>query len=282
MPDRFVIPSPKLGPFVLGPDAQHQPGVPRGTVTKAEWRSTIFPGTLRDYYVYVPAQYTSKSPVNVMVFQDGWAYANEEGDARAPIVFDNLIHQGRMPVTIGLFINPGAESGAYTQDPRTHFEKYASSQRAEEYDVLSDRYARFLLEEILPAVGERYRLTQEASGRAICGASSGGICAWTVAWERPKAFSKVLSHVGSFADIRGGHVYPTLIRKTPRKPIRVFLQAGSNDLDCNWGNWSLANLEMAAALNFAGYDYRLDYGDGEHGYKDGGATLPEALTWLWR
>lgn len=282
MPDRFVIPSPKPGPFVLGPDAQRQPGVPRGTVTKAEWRSAMYHGTVRDYYVYVPAQYTPSSPANVMIFQDGWSYANEEGDAPAPIVFDNLIHQRRMPVTIGLFINPGVESAAYTQDQRPLYEKYPGSQRSAEYDVLSDRYARFLLEEMLPAVGERYRLTQEANGRAICGASSGGICAWTVAWERPDAFSKVLSHVGSFADVHGGHVYPTLIRKTPRKPIRVFIQAGSNDADCVWGSWQLANLEMAAALNFAGYDYRLDYGDGAHDYKHGGASLPEALTWLWR
>jgi len=276
MPDKFVIPSPRCGPFVLGPDSQRQPGIPQGTVTKAEWRSTIFPGTLRDYYVYVPAQYISNSPANVMIFQDGWSYANEAGDVRAPIVFDNLIHQRRMPVTIGVFVNPGTVPGT----PPTP--GHDGSQRSIEYDTLSNQYARLLLEEILPAVGEQYRLTQEPGGRAICGASSGGICSWTVAWERPDAFSKVLSHVGSFADIRGGHVYPTLIRKTPRKPIRVFLQAGSNDLDRDWGNWTLANLKMAAALHFAGYDYRLDYGDGAHDYKHGGAILPEALAWLWR
>ena len=274
MPDRFVIPRPKSGPFVLGPEAQRQPGVPRGTVTKAEWRSTIFPGTLRDYYVYVPAQYTPDSPANVMVFQDGWSYADEEGGVRVPIVFDNLIHQGRMPTTIGIFITSG-------QVPGVECKVHDDSQRSIEYDTLSDRYARFLVEEILPVVGGQYRLTQSAAGRAICGVSSGGICSWTVAWERPDVFSKVLSHVGSFANIRGGHVYPALIRKTPRKPIRVFLQAGSNDLDCNWGNWPLANLEMAAALNFAGYDYRLDYGDGEHNLEHGAAILPESLVWLW-
>ena len=275
MPDKFVIPSPRCGPFALGPDSQRQPGVPQGTVTKAEWRSTIFPGTLRDYYVYVPVQYTSSTPANVMIFQDGWSYANEAGEVRAPIVFDNLIHQRRMPVTIGVFINPG-------YFPPVATGKEPVGNRSFEYDTLGSQYARFLLEEILPAVGEQYRLTQAPGGRAICGASSGGICSWTVAWERPDAFSKVLSHVGSFADIRGGHVYPTLIRKTPRKPIRVFLQAGSSDLDRDWGNWTLANLEMAAALNFAGYDYRLDYGDGAHDCAHGGAILPESLTWLWR
>lgn len=275
MSERFHIPNPRCGPFVLGTDSQRQSGVPQGTVFRAEWQSTIFPGTFRDYCVYVPAQYAPDSPANVMIFQDGLSYVDEDGDVRAPVVFDNLIHRRRMPVTIGIFINPGQVPGVDT-------EGHDGSQRSIEYDTLSDRYARFLLEEILPAVGERYRLTQEAGGRAICGGSSGGICAWTVAWERPDAFSKVLSLVGSFADIRGGHVYPTLIRKTPRKPIRVFLQAGANDLDCGWGNWSLANLEMAAALNFAGYDYRLDYGDGEHDRKHGGAILPESLVWLWR
>jgi enterochelin esterase family protein len=178
-------------------------------------------------------------------------------------------------VTIGIFINPG-------YFPPVAAGKDPVSNRSFEYDTLSNQYVRFLLEEMLPVVGEQYRLTQEASGRAICGASSGGICSWTVAWERPDAFSKVLSHVGSFADIRGGHVYPCLIRKTPKKPIRMFLQAGSNDLDCGWGSWPLANLEMASALNFAGYDYRLEYGDGPHNCKHAGAILPESLAWLWR
>jgi len=181
-----------------------------------------------------------------------------------------------MPVTIGIFVNPGTVPGA----PPTP--GHDGSQRSIEYDTLSDQYARFLLEEILPAVNQTHRLTSSPEGRAICGISSGGICAWTVAWERPDAFGKVLSHVGSFANIRGGHVYPTLIRNTPRKLIRVFLQAGSNDLDVGWGHWPLANLEMASALNFAGYNYRLEYDDGEHNGRHGGAILPESLVWLWQ
>ena len=275
MPEQFVIPSPIPGPYAPGPDARRQPGVPQGTVTKAEWRSTIFPGTVRDYYVYVPAQYQAETPASVMVFQDGAGYVSETGPARASMVFDNLIHQRRMPVTVGVFIDPG-------RFPPVAEGKEPVSNRSFEYDTLSDQYARFLLDEMLPAVGERYRLTQDPDKRAICGSSSGGICSWNVAWERPDAFRKVLSHVGSFADIRGGHVYPTRIRKTPPKPIRVFLQAGSHDLDVGWGNWTLANLEMAAALNFAGYDYRLEYGDGAHSIEHGGAILPESLTWLWR
>jgi enterochelin esterase-like enzyme len=275
MPDRFVIPVPARGSFSPGPDSHRQQGVPQGTVTQSEWRSEIFPGTMRALRVYVPAQYTADKPANVMVFQDGGFYADENGAERVPSVFDNLIHQGRLPVTIGIFVDPG------------HFPPSASgkepvSNRSFEYDSLGDQYTRFLLEEILPAVGQQYRLTQDAGGRAICGSSSGGICAWTVAWERPDVFSKVLSHVGSFTDIRGGHVYPSLIRKTPRKPIRVYLQAGSNDLDRDAGDWALANLQMASALNFAGYDFRLDYGDGGHEHNHAGAVFPDALAWLWR
>ena len=275
MPEPFIIPTPTPGPFVLGPDSQRQPGVPRGVVTQHVWRSEIFPGTVRDYWVYVPAQYTGEQPAQVMVFQDGGAYVNEEGEFRVPVVFDNLIARGTLPVTVGLFINPG-------YFPAVAEGKEPISNRSFEYDTLSDQYARFLLEEMLPAVGAQYRLTEHPDERAICGISSGGICSWTVAWERPDAFRKVLSHVGSFADIRGGHDVPSRVRNTPPKPIRVFLQAGSTDLDVPWGHWPLANLTMAAALNFMEYDYRLAFGDGAHNGQHGGAILPASLEWLWR
>ena len=176
---------------------------------------------------------------------------------------------------VGVFINlgtvPAADPG---QRPRAN--------RSFEYDTLSDQYARFLEKEILPEVGKELRLRQDAAGRAICGISSGGICAFTAAWERPDLFSKVLSHVGSFTNIRGGDVYPGLVRKTPRKPIRVFLQDGSGDLDNQFGSWPLANQQMAAALKYAKYDYRFEYGDGGHNGKHGGAILPDSLRWLWR
>lgn len=277
MPERFIIPTPKTGPFALGPDSLRQEGVPIGTVSTAKkWRSAIFPGTVRDYWVYVPAQYDAAKPAAVMVFQDGQGYAEiGEGHVRVPIVFDNLIHQGKMPVTVGIFIG----SGVF---PPVSEDAQFIGNRSFEYDTLSDQYARFLLEEMLPEVGKELNLTEDPDQRAICGISSGGICSWTVAWQRPDAFRKVLSHVGSFADIRGGHVYPTLIRNTPAKPIRIFLQAGSNDLDVAWGNWALANFEMAAALQFAGYDYRLEYGDGGHDNHHATAILPESLEWLWR
>lgn len=275
MAERFVMPPIKVGPFTHGPDSTVQNGVPQGKVTKGVWRSTVFPGTVRDYWVYVPAQYDGKSPASVMVFQDGGSYVSTEGAMRVPTVFDNLIHQKRMPVTVGVFIDPGAFPPVAEGKPPV-------SNRSFEYDTLSDQYARFVLDEMLPRVGEQYRLTDDPAQRAICGISSGGICSWTVAWQRPDAFRKVLSHVGSFTDIRGGHVCPSHIRKSPPKPIRIFLQAGSNDLDNDKGHWPLANLQMAAALQFAGYDYRIEYGDGAHDHKHGGAILPEALSWLWR
>jgi enterochelin esterase family protein len=260
--------------YRLGIDSQEQPGVPKGKVTKHTWTSTVFPGTVRDYWVYVPAQYDVHQPACVMVFQDGGGYVNEQGQFRVPIVFDNLIHKKEMPVTIGLFINPGVT-------PSKEPGKQPISNRSFEYDTLSDQYARFLEKEMLPEVCKDYNLRQDAAGRAICGISSGGICAFTVAWERPNLFSKVLSHVGSFTNIRGGDVYPGKIRKTPRKPIRVFLQDGSGDLNNEHGSWPLANQQMAAALQFAHYDYQFVYGDGGHNGKQGGAILPDSLRWLW-
>jgi enterochelin esterase-like enzyme len=262
--------------YPLGPDSQVQEGVPQGTVTKQSWKSEkVYPGTERDYWIYVPKQYDGSQPANVMVFQDGGSYVDPKGQFRTTVVFDNLIHKKEMPVTIGIFINPGVIPAAGPNEkPRQN--------RSFEYDSLGDQYARFILEEILPDVGKSYKLATEASGRAICGISSGGICAWTVAWERPDAFSKVLSHVGSFTNIRGGHICHALIRKTERKPIRVFLQDGSGDLDNVHGSWPLANQEMAAALKFAKYDYRFEYGDDGHNGKHGGALMPESLRWLWR
>ncbi len=261
--------------YQLGPESQRQEGVPQGKVIKKSWKSQVFAGTERDYWVYVPAQYQADRPAAVMVFQDGGAYVNEEGAFRTPVVFDNLIHKGQMPVVIGIFINPGVIPPAKAGEaPRQN--------RSFEYDTLSDQYARFLLEEMLPEVGKEYQLTTDPEGRAICGISSGGICAFTVAWERPDAFRKVLSHVGSFTNIRGGHVYPSLIRKTERKPIKVFLQDGSGDVDNLHGSWPLANQEMAAALKFAKYEYEFAYGDGGHNGKHGGAILPDSLRWLWK
>lgn len=261
--------------YALTKDSEVQAGVPVGEIIQSSWKSTVFPETERDYWVYVPRQYDKARPACVMIFQDGGNYVKSNGQFRVPTVFDNLIHKKEMPVTIGIFINPGVVPPAEaTRKPR--------SNRSFEYDSLGDRYARFLLEEILPEVSKTHNLSPDPNCRAIGGISSGGICAWTVAWERPDQFRKVLSHVGSFTNIRGGHVYPALIRKTERKPLRIFLQDGSGDLDNLHGNWPLANQEMAAALKFARYDYRFEFGDGGHNGKHGGALLPDSLRWLWR
>ncbi len=259
------------------PSSIQQPGVPQGSVTKFTWdKSAVFPNTIRDYWVYVPAQYDEDRPSPIMVFQDGENFIRDKGDWRVPIVFDNLIHQGKMPATIGIFINPGHRGDRRDGIPRR------KNNRSVEYDSLGDHYARFLLEEILPEVGKTYRLSDRPEDRAICGNSSGGICAFTVAWERSDAFRKVVSHIGSFVNIRGGHVYPAWIRKTERKPIRIFLQDGLNDLDNRHGNWPLANKQMETALAFMDYDYRMVWGNGVHSGKHGGSIFPETLKWLWR
>lgn len=260
--------------YQLTDDSLPREGVPRGTITKHTWdNSQVFPGTIRDYWIYVPSQYDDAEPACVMVFQDGGGYVDPQGPVRVPTVFDNLIHTGEMPITIGIFINPGQKEGTKGGD-----------QRSIEYDTLSDRYARFLLEEILPRISQDYNLVKSAAGRAIAGISSGGICAFTVAWERPDAFAKVVSHVGSFTNIRGGHGYPSMIRKTRGnpKPIRIFMQDGEHDLNIVPGDWTLANLQMESALKFARYDYRFEMGNGGHNLYHGGAIFPETLRWLWR
>jgi enterochelin esterase family protein len=251
--------------YATPPDARSGPGVPRGELIEhLGWRSRVFPGTTRDWWVYVPAQYRPEEPACVMVFQDGAGPKDY-----VPVVFDNLIARGDMPVTVGVFIMPGVLDDG-------------ERNRSFEYDTLSDQYARFLLDEILPEVEQTVRLRHDAASRAISGSSSGGICSFTVAWERPDAFHKVLSWVGSFTDIRGGHNYPSMIRKTPPKPIRVFLQDGENDLNVPAGDWWLANQEMASALAFAGYDFTVAWGKGFHSARHGRAILPDSLRWLWR
>lgn len=205
-----------------------------------------------------------------MVFQDG----NAAREYVVP-VFDNLIAQGDMPVTVGIFIEPGG-----IKTPRDN--------RSFEYDTLGDRYARFLLDEILPEVGKSVTLRRDPAARAIAGQSSGAIVAFTVAWERPDEFRKVLSGIGSFTNIaggtslrEGGHNY-ALVRAVPHKPIRMFMQDGENDLDNQWGNWWLANQTMARSLAYAGYDDTFVAGKGFHTNSHMRAILPDALRWLWR
>jgi len=261
--------------YPLTADSERQPGVPTGTVTAHRFSSQVFPGTVRDYWVYVPAQYRKDSPAAVMVFQDGGGYVKEDGRWRVPIVLDNLIHKGEMPVTVGIFIDPGVVMSTDGDHP-------IRWNRSFEYDALGDRYARFLLEEILPEVGKDLNLTTDPNLRAIGGSSSGGICSFTVAWNHPDAFRRVLSFIGSYVNLRGGEIYSSLIRKTEPKPIRVFLQDGRRDLNLYAGSWWIANQDMASALQYAGYDTTFVSGDQAHNSIHGSAILPDALRWLWR
>lgn len=251
--------------------------VPKGEVLKFSFeQSKIFPGTYRDYWVYVPAQYSPDKPACVYVNQDGIQW-------KAPDVFDQLIAAKEMPVTIGVFVMHGRVKAADTNSALDRFN------RSYEYDGLGDNYARFLLEELLPDVetkktsdGRAIRLSTNGTDRAIGGASSGAICAFTVAWERPDAFSRVFSAIGTYVGLRGGDRYPTLIRKTEPKPIRIFLQDGTNDLNIYGGDWWMANQTMERALTFAGYEVQHAWGDGGHNGNHGTEVFPDAMRWLWK
>ncbi len=269
-------------------------GVAAGSTQMLVHSSTAaFPGTVRRVWIHLPAEAILKRSgdrgLAVMVFQDGHAYVDEQGQFRAPIVLDNLMHTGKIPPLVGIFIDPG-HTAADLPGEKPGWQP-AANNRSVEYDTLSPKYAEFLQQEILPlaAADERLkrsgvRLSDDPAMRGICGISSGGICAFTVAFERPDLFRRVLSHVGSFTDIRGGDHYPSLIRQTKEnpKPIRVFLQAGAHDLDNRHGHWWLSNLQMEKALAYSGYDHTLVGGVGGHNGKHGGAILPESLEWLMR
>lgn len=258
-------------------DSDPQKGVPVGKLLKFEWReSRLFPETVREVTVYIPEQYKPGVEACLMVWQDGGRHVDPKGPMRASVVFDNLIHQKQMPVTIGVFVDPGRKL------KQKAGEKAAN--RSLEYDSLGSLYVTFLLEEILPEVQKRFgvKFRPEPESRAIAGGSSGGICAFTAAWERPDQFHKVLSWVGTFVDIHGGNAYPYLLRVTERKPIRVYLLDGVNDLDNKFGNWPLANRMMEASFKFMNYDFRMDWTQCFHGSKGMAPALPDALRWLWR
>ena len=288
----------KPGDYPLGPDSQPQPGVPKGRLEGPfEFRSQIIANTVRQYWIYVPAQYTDAQPAAVLVFQDGnRAIGNT---LRVPQVLENLIHKKEIPVTIGIFISSGQRGDVFPATIGTG----NGNNRAQEYDAVNDTYARFLIEEMLPEVGKKYRLTDNVDGRAIGGTSSGAICAFTVAWHRPDAFRKVISAIGSYVSIgyqparegrpavSGGEIYPTLIRRAAPKPIRIFLQDGSADLSNQFGNWFLANQQMLSAFEYANgaargegprYDLNHEWGDGAHSDAHMGAILPNVLRWMWR
>ena len=250
--------------------------IPKGEVQKYTFKSSkIFPGTVRDYWVYVPKQYDGKKPACLYVGQDGIRY-------NAPEVFDKLIHNKEIPLTIGVFVMHGRVIAPH----KNAMDRF---NRSYEYDGLGDNYVRFLLDELLPQVktlktsdGLPIKFSDKGNDRAIAGNSSGGICAFTAAWERPDSFSRVFTGVGTYVGIRGGNNYPTLIRKYEPKPLRIFLEDGSNDLNIYAGDWWMANQTMLRALQHSGYDVNHNFGDGGHNGKHATEVFPEAMKWLWR
>lgn len=254
-----------------------QSNVPKGEVLKfIVENSKIFPGTFREVSVYIPAQYHADKPACLYVNQDGIQW-------KAPTVFDNLIYKKEMPITIGVFVTPGKMSAAKPDDALDRFN------RSFEYDGLGDAYVRFILDEILPEVekqktsdGRVIQLSKNGNDRAIGGSSSGAVCAFTAAWERPEAFSKVFSAIGTYVGLRGADNYSTLIRKYEPKSIRVYLQDGSNDLNIYGGDWWMANQTMERALIYAGYAVKSVWGEGSHNGKHGTAVFPNAMRWLWK
>ncbi len=275
--------------YRLGPDSLEQEGVPRGRINGPfTLPSQVYPGTSHTYWVYVPAQYDPATPASLMIFNDGQAFMAPQGDARAQNVMDNLIFRREIPVMIGVFINPGRGPDQPEPTPRDWGDR--NTNRPTEYNTLDDRYPRVVVEELLPALYKEYNISKDPERHGIGGASSGAIAAFTVAWERADHFRKVLSIVGSFVNLRGGHVYPEIVRKSKKKPIRVFLQDGRND---NRGvrpdgkydetrDWFFQNVRLMKALTEKGYEVNYTWGIGRHGQKQGGAIMPEMMRWLWR
>jgi enterochelin esterase-like enzyme len=278
--------------YKLGPDSMPQEGVPHGTMNGPKIiQSEAYPGTQHTYWVYVPAQYDPSKPAALIVFNDGQAFKHEPGDVQAQHVLDNLIYRREIPVMLGVFINPGRRPEQPEATPQEWGDR--TTNRPEEYNALNDKYARVIVDELLPALKKEYNISMDPEHHAIGGASSGGIAAFTVAWHRPDEFRKVFSFVGSFVNLgnRGGHTYPDLVLQAEKKPLRVFLQDGRNDnrgggrrggADPRSFDWFYQNVRMADALTKKGYDVNYTWGIGNHGQKQGGAIFPEIMRWLWR
>ncbi len=284
-----------------GPLSYLQPGVPTGKLSeKVIHTSRIYDGMKSEYWIYVPARYDPKTTAALMVFQDGGWYIDRDGNIPVLDAIDNLIAEKKIPVMICVFINPG-DIGNSPGTPTYNFVKDFSekwdrtlkdSMRSTLYDTVSDRYVRFLRDEVLAEVGAKYNLRKDAYSHAITGLSSGGICSFNAAWQMPDVFSRVLSWIGSFASIQwkenpansdGGQDYPDKILREPHRDIRVWLQDGSNDLENpKYGDWPLANLRMANALKMKEYDFHFSFGKGTHNPGQGAAEFPEAMIWLWR
>ncbi len=275
--------------YKLGPDSLEQEGVPHGKlVGPSTLPCLVYPGTAHTYWVYVPAQYDASKPASLMIFNDGQAFKNEKGDLRAQNVIDNLIFRREIPVMIAVFINPGKTPEQPEANPREWGDR--TTNRPKEYNTPDDKYAKIICDELLPVLYKDYNISKDPEQHGIGGASSGAIAAFMVAWERPDQFRKVISIVGSFVNLRGGHVYPERVLASEKKPIRAFFQDGRND---NRGagrggsydakrDWFLQNVRLVDALTKKGYDVNYAWGIGLHGSKQGGAILPDMMRWLWR
>lgn len=299
-------PKPRqAGEYPHTAESLEQAGVPKGKLLGPfEFHSKVFTGTVRQYWIYVPANYKAKSKIkpSLLVFQDGQRATNPKGSLRVPTVLDNLIHQKAIPQTIGVFITPGNLSERYPDN----LGMSNPDHRAPEYDALSDNYSRFLIDELLPEVAKKYPYSSNPEDHIIGGTSSGAICAFTVAWHRPDVFRKVISMIGSYVSIGfqpattdkplvpGGDLYPSLIRKSLIRPMKIFLQDGSHDLSNEHGNWFLANQQMLSSFEWANanadkngdtgprYEVKHVWGDGGHSDQHGGSLLPDILRWMWR
>jgi enterochelin esterase-like enzyme len=282
----------------FGPDSYQQPGVPEGKLSeKIVHTSKIFDGMVSDYWIYVPAQYNASQTAAVMVWQDGQGHTNRNGGSRLMNAIDNLTYQRKIPVIVHIFTSPGdieKAAGTPTHEYVSKFSKVTGrtmkdAMRSTEYDTVSDRYARFLRDELIPEVAKKYNLRKDAYSHAISGSSSGAIAAFNAAWQMPDLFSRVLSHVGTYTSIQwqpgkleGGEILPFRVRKDPKRNLRVWLQDGAEDLENTHGSWPLQNIQMANSLKMRGYDFHLTFGPGPHSGVHGGAQMPESLTWLWR
>ena len=277
--------------YHLGPDSLPQQGVPKGEIRGPfTLPSKVFPGTQHTWWIYVPAQYDPAVAASLMIFNDGQAYMAPEGDVRAQNVLDNLIWRREIPVMLAVFINPGRRP----DQPEPNLKEWGdrTTNRPTEYNSLDDRYPRVIVDELMPVLYRQYNIAKDPDRHAIAGTSSGAIAAFTVAWERPDQFHKVLSIVGSFTNIRGGDAYADIVRKSGKKPIRIFLQDGRNDQRGRGRNdtgpydqrrdWFYQNVRLMQALTEKGYDVNYTWGMNRHGSKMGGAILPEMLRWLWR
>ena len=284
-PPARPAPNPVMDSYYkLTADSQPQEGVPRGKFSEAKvLPSQVYPGTQHTYWVYVPAQYDPAKPTAVMVFNDGQAMMAEPGDVQAQHVLDNLIYRREIPVMLAVFINPGRRPDQPEPTPRDWGDK--TTNRADEYNPPTDKYARVIVEELMPALQKEYNISPDPDQHAIMGSSSGGCAAFATAWFRPNDFRKVITFVGSYTDIRGEFIYPELVAESERKPIRIFLQDGRNDNRHPTNpkrDWFLQNVRLVEALTKKGYDLNYTWGIGNHGQKQGGAIFPSMMRWLWR